>query len=218
MNNTWIVVPVKDNGIDASPVVENLTGGFVAPEKYGVESVNVQDMGPEREWIDHPYFGQDAPNFSGRIVFINFEKNHQVFDGVTHILDDSGVSIYRAWNTGLEYAISNGADSVVLFNAITDFDPFTVIQAKLIMDESEAEVINIWDGAMIMISGTSKIRADEQFRIWCGDNDLYLRAAGVTEKCWDVFGKFEHLEDWFGFENFEEIVAEDLSRYGAKHG
>jgi hypothetical protein len=216
MENTWIVVPVKDNAVDASDVVAKLTGGFVAPEKYEVRSMNFETKETEVEEVDHPYFGVEAPDFSGRIVFINFEEGHVEFDGVTHIADNGDINIYRAWNTGIDHAAANGADAVVLVNALTDFDPFTIVGAKEKLDEGGVEVVNISDGGMLMIAGSSAIRADEQFQIWYGDNDLYNTAKDVTVDHREVYGLFSHIEDWSSYEGFDEIVENDKLKYEAK--
>jgi hypothetical protein len=218
MTNTWIVIPVKDNSVDVSTVVSNLTGGFVAPEKYEVSKMNPETQEVETEEVDHPHFGETAPDFSGKIVFVNFEAGYAEHEGVTHIADNGEVNIYRAWNTGINHAVANNADAVVLVNAVTDFDPFVVVEAKDKLTEDGSEVVNIADGGMLMIAGSSSVRADEQFRIWFGDNDLYKTNSAVTTDYRGLFGKFEHLENWDGFEGFDEIVKADQDKYEAKHG
>lgn len=218
MENTWIVVPVKDNKTDASEIVSNLTGGFVAPEKYEIKKLNPETKELETEEVDHPYFGETAPDFTNKIIFVNFEAEFATHNGVVHLADSGDVNIYRAWNTGLDYAVANGADSVVLVNSLTDFDPFIVVEAKAKLDESGAEIVNISDGGMLLVSGRSSIRADEQFRIWFGDNDLYKVNADKVVRSVNVFGKLSHIEGWDGFEGFDEIVKADQEKYEAKHG
>jgi hypothetical protein len=218
MTNTWIVIPVKDNQTDASEIVSNLTGGFVAPEKYEIKKLNPETKELETEEVDHPHFGENAPDFTNKVIFVNFEAGFTSHDGVVHLADNGDVNIYRAWNTGIDHAVANGADSVVLLNSLTDFDPFTVVEAKAALDESDAEIVNISDGGMLLVSGTSDVRADEQFRIWFGDNDLYKVNADKVVRSAKLFGKFSHIENWDGFEGFDAIVKADEDKYEAKHG
>jgi hypothetical protein len=218
MTNTWIVIPVKDNSVDVSTVISNLTGGFVAPEKYEIKKMNLETKKLETEEVDHPHFGEASPDFTNKIIFVNFEAGFTTHNGVVHLADGGELSIYRAWNTGINHAVENGADSVVLVNSLIDFDPFTLIEAKAKLDESDAEVVNISDGAMLLVSGASSIRADEQFRIWFGDNDLYRVNAEKVVDGVNIFGRFSHIENWDGFEGFDEIVKADQDKYEAKHG
>jgi len=216
MNNTWIVVPVISNSADLTSFVSNLSGGYVASETYEKETFNRETGQIETENVPHPYAGQTAPSFADRIVFINKIPGYTEYDGVTHLEDFEDINIYRYWNTGFEYAVANGADSVILTNGIFDFDPFQLKDGYDKFADSNKQVINISDGAMLLVSASSPLRADEQFQIWFGDNDFYRRAEDVIEWSRPEYGRVDYIVDHINDEVFQEIVASDEAKYNAK--
>lgn len=216
MNNTWIVVPVISNSVDLASFVSNLSGGYVAPETYENEKLNRETMQIEVEHLPHPHAGQTGPNLAGRIIFVNKIPGYTEYDGVTHLEDFGDINIYRYWNTGFEYAVANGADSVILTNGIFDFDPFQLKDGYDKFADSSKQVINMSDGAMLLVSASCSLRADEQFQIWFGDNDLYRRAEGITEWSRPEYGRVNYIVDHIQDEVFQEIVASDEAKYNAK--
>lgn len=216
MNNTWIVVPVISNDVDLSSFVDSLSGGYTAPEFFEKMVFNQETQLLEKEEVSHPYFDQASPDFSNRVIFINKVAGYTKYDGVKHIEDFENINIYRYWNTGFEYAISNGADSVVLLNGVVDLDTFAIKDAYDVFVADGKEVVNIADGAMVLISATSSIRADEQFQIWFGDNDLYRTAENVSTVSRSEFFQLNYLVDPKSIENFDSIVASDQAKYNAK--
>ena len=216
MNNTWIVVPVISNDVDLSAFVNNLSGGYVAPETYDYFTFNQQTKQLEKNTESHPYAGQTSYNFSNKIIFINKMAGYSQYDGVTNIEDFGDINIYRYWNTGLDYAVANGADSVVLVNGVIDFDPFLIKDAYDKFVSTNKEIINIADGAMLLIAATSTLRADEQFQIWFGDNDLYRRSETVLDSIASSYSSFEYIVDPFAIDSFDSIVTFDEQKYNVK--
>lgn len=216
MNNVWIVVPVISNDVDLTSFVEKLSGGYTAPETYEKKAFNQETNEIETQTVAHPYAGQAGPDLSGRIVFVNTVSGYSAYDGVTNLEDFGDINIYRYWNTGIEYAIDNGADSVIVLNGVIDIDPFLVKDSHDEFISSGKEVVNISDGAAILISALSSIRADEQFQIWFGDNDIYLRAEVLSTKVNVPYSGFDYLVDPFAIDMFDTIVVSDEEKYNIK--
>lgn len=216
MNNTWIVVPVISNDTDLSSFVSKLSGGYVAPETYEKKTFNQQTMTVEDQTVAHPYAGQTGPNFANRIIFVNKVKNYKTYDGVVHLEDFGDINIYRYWNTAIDHAVANGADSVILLNGAIDFDTFALKDAYDTFVSTGKEVINVADGAIILVSASSTYRPDDQFQIWFGDNDLYRRAEAVTGQSRSDFIKINYLINHNMDAAFDAIVSSDEAKYDAK--
>ena len=216
MHNVWIVVPVISNDTDLTGFVNKISGGYVAPETYEKKVFNQETRELETENVAHPYAGQTGPNLSGRIIFVNKVAGYTEYDGVAHLEDFNDINIYRYWNTGFEYAVANGADSVILLNGVIDFDPFVIKDASDSFVTTGKEVINLADGAMILVSAESNLRADEQFQIWFGDNDFYRRAEDVLGQHRSDFSEMNYILDHNNDEAFNAIVTSDETKYNAK--
>jgi len=216
MNNTWIVVPVILNNSDLSSFVNKLSGQYVAPETYEKKIFNQETNELEIKNVPHPYAGQTGPNFSGRVIFVNKIAGYTEHDGVVHLEDFNDINIYRYWNTGFDYAVANGADAVILTNGVFEFDPFVIKEAYDEFFKGESEVINISDGAMLLVSASSNLRADEQFQIWFGDNDFYRRAEPVLGHCRSEYLLGDYLINSSSIEFFDSIVASDEVKYNVK--
>lgn len=218
VGNTWIVVPVRDNNADIAGIINDLTGGYIVPETYEVVKFNPNtgvDQ-QEKETVGHPHFGEDAPDFTNKIILVHTKPGYHEIAGTVQLEDFDDLNIYRIWNTGIEYAFNNGADSIVLLNAVHSFDPFIISDAYNILTSENKEVINMGDGAMLMISVNSKLRMDDQFRIWYGDNDFYRRAAEVSGYFRANWSNLILLDKVEFDEEFNAIVAEDGVKYDAK--
>jgi hypothetical protein len=216
MNNLWIVVPVISNGVDLASYVNKLSGGYTAPETYEKTIFNSETQAFEKEDVAHPYAGQASHDFSNKIIFVNKVDGYNEYDGVVHLEDFNEINIYRYWNTGLEHAFANGADSVILTNGIFDFDPFIIKDAYDEFYNGDSEVINISDGAMLLVSESSNLRADEQFQIWFGDNDFYRRAEPVLGYYRSEYPFGDYLIHTNSTDSFDSIVASDEVKYNAK--
>jgi hypothetical protein len=217
MDNVWVVVPVKNNDLDLADFVSKLTGGFVAPDTYEKISYEYQDgeMQEIVESLPHPYAGQTSTDLSGKIVFVNTKADYPTFDGVTHLEDFEDINLYRYWNTGIDYAVNSGADSVLVLSNPIDFDPFLIDEAVAKLEGKE--IVNVADGAGFVISGTSEIRLDEQFQIWFGDNDLYRTAQEVEVGYRSDFSNWVELDPWvIDTPELQEIVTSDEVKYSAK--
>lgn len=218
MENTWIVIPVRDNSLDLNVALDKLNGTYICPEKY----VGFEYNEETRDFIeverDHPHALEVGPDFTNKIILVHLSPGYTEISGTVQLEDFEPINIYRVWNTGIKYAFDNGADSVVLFNAVLDIDPFILSDAYDLMIVEGTEVVNISDGAIVMISSKSLIRADEQFRIWFGDNDLYKRAEEVSSTFRADWARVAQLDEIEFDDEFKAIVAEDEIKYQAKHG
>jgi hypothetical protein len=216
MNNAWIVVPVISNGTDLTSLVNNLSGGYIAPDTYAKEVNDPESGDLVLENIAHPYAGQTGPDFSNRIIFVNKNPGYATHSGVINLEDFDDISIYRYWNSGIDYAKANGADAIFLLNNPMDLDTFVLKDAYDLMISSNKEVVNVSDGAIILLSASSDLKPDAQFQIWFGDIDLYRRAENVSTKvlCEYIFTNYliDHIYD----NEFNSIVASDEAKYNTK--
>ena len=218
MENTWIVIPVRDNSLDLNQALDKLNGTYICPEKYVGFEYNQETRDFAEVEKDHPHALEVGPDFNDRIILVHLEPGYAPVSGAVQLEDFEPINIYRVWNTGIKYAFDNGADSVVLFNAVLDIDPFILSDSYDLMIAEDTEVVNISDGAIVMIASKSLIRADEQFRIWFGDNDLYRRAEGVSSTFRADWANVTQLDQIEFDDAFKAIVAEDEIKYQAKHG
>lgn len=215
MNNVWIVAPVRDNSVDLSDFVNNLTGGFVIPENYEKQTYNFETQEMETELVPHPHFGKTSPNFSGKIVFVNTSAGYATYDGVTNIEDFGDINIARWMNTGINHAVANGASKVVVLSNPCSFDPSALFDA---LEEAETkEVVNINDGVMFILDSASTLRLDDQFKIWFWADDFYRTAEEVVGISRPDFLKISELIPFIvESEEHIAITKEDEAKYNAK--
>ncbi len=216
MNNVWIVVPVVSNDVDLTSMVENLSGGYTAPETYNKYKFDVETNQTEIVSEPHPFAGQKGPDFSNKIIFVNKEAGYTEYDGVVHIEDFDDISIYRYWNSGFEYAVQNGAEAVILLNGAMDLDTFALKDAYDVFVSDDKEIVNVADGAVLLMSADSSVLPDTQFQIWYGDNDIYRRAAEISSSSRSDYFSLNYLIDPNSVDSFESIVASDEAKYNAK--
>lgn len=211
IDTTWVVVPVR-NDIDLSDLMTRLDGSFVAPETYEVtKGFNHETGEPDVEVLPHPYFGQAAPSFAGRIVFI--DDNGNTYPGVTTLTRDHETpNISADWNLGIDYAKANGASYILVLSGPNLFDPFMVPEALDAIDNAPSDVLNIADGVAWMIDADSIVRPDEQFRIWFAANDVFRQAGDLAMyRC--AFAGVEELDP---MEVDSAITEQDHANYDAK--
>jgi len=108
------------------------------------------------------------------------------------IHDVGSPNIHRWWNRGIDYAVSQGADVVVVCNDDVAADPGALLELAMHIEVGSAGPMLVWpyDRAhastrVTEISGwcfaldPEAIRPDETFTWWWGDNDLQIRAQGM---------------------------------------
>lgn len=217
MENTWIVIPVRDNDLDLNKALDRLNGTYICPEKYIRFEYDQETKDFVEVEKDHPHALEVAPNFINKIILVHLKDGYSPVAGTIQLEDFGSINIYRVWNTGINYAFENGADSIVLFNAVLQIDPFIIFDSYDLLVSEDTEVVNISDGAIVMIASKSLIRADEQFRIWFGDNDLYRRAEGVSSKFRADWASVTQLDNIEFDDAFKAIVAEDELKFQAKY-
>lgn len=215
MNNVWIVTAITSTDVDLSGFVSDLRGGYVAPDKYTKHVFNKENQKFEETLVDHPKAGQSGPDFSERIVFVNTSEGYVSYEGVVHLEDFAEHNIARWLNSGINYAIDHGAERVVVLSGPSSFD--TTALEDIIGQHWGTEVVNISDGAMFIINGTSSARLDEQFKIWFWADDFYRTlgsrfASGRTD-----FLNFKELTPYIvDTEELYEIVKVDQENYNNK--
>lgn len=209
MSNTWIVVPVQSAELDLASFVDNLTGKFVAPATY--ESVSRDEEGNEViEVLDYPF--TSAPDFSGKIVFVQSEAGYTEYDGVTHLEDFGDYNVYRRQNTGIEYAVAQGAGSIVVMSSVISVDPNAFVGAAELLVEG-IELVTIESGAVFVLSATSELRPDDRFKVWFGDTDLLRRAADKLDYFISPAIKANYIET---VDAKEELTSADQDAYNEK--
>lgn len=131
-----------------------------------------------------------------QIVFINNKENYSKFYGVKHIEDFDEINIHRWWNKGLDFAISKGAEYVVIMNDDISFDKKLINNMINKMIERKAEVCGVAKhaGVFFIIKTDSNIRADEDLRWWCGDGDIFRQALERNSLIWYLDESFKHYE------------------------
>lgn len=130
------------------------------------------------------------------------------------------MTLYRAgerpniaadWNAGAAYAQANGATHILFLNGPNTLDPFAVRDA---LGSIQNGFVNMADGAAFVFEIDAYPRADEQFRIWFADNDLFRRVTdgGTFRPAWS------RIDDQVDPEPIiHEIITEDQDRFSAKY-
>jgi len=178
----------------------------------------VVPVGDRQQYL--PNLVSKLNKFSGRIVFINNTPEYECFDGVTHIEDLLDVNIYRWWNKGIRFAKDNGARYVFVLNDDIDITHEVAVEVLSFLQKRKLAIANIADtgnggGAAWMMDLSYNLFANESFRWWYGDRELFDRA--------EAMGKFSHIKVKNSFEHFEpnnlfyaSQYLQDLSREDAE--
>lgn len=215
MNNVWIIAPVRDNSIDISGFIHVLTGGFTVPETYEKQKFNFQNNESKTETVLHPNFGKTVQDFTNKIVLVNTVDDYTKYDNVTHVEDFGDINIARWMNAGINTAVANGADKIVVLSNPCSFDVSALIEG---LEEAESkEVVNMGDGVMFILDGSSEFRLDEQFKVWFWADDFFRRVVNV---CGEARPDFMNLTEIIPYNvELEEDIAltkEDEAKYNAK--
>ena len=135
-------------------------------------------------------------DYLGRIVIINNSENYSKFHGTHQIEDFDEINIHRWWNKGIDYAIKNGAEYIVIMNDDISFKKDLIERMINKMIDRNADVCGIAKhaGVMFAIKGSSEIRADENLRWWCGDGDIFRQALVKNSLIWYLEDDFIHFE------------------------
>jgi glycosyltransferase involved in cell wall biosynthesis len=160
-------------------------------------------------------------DYMGNIIFINNNKDYTRFNGIVHIEDFDEVNIHRWWNKGIDYAISKGAEYVVVMNDDISLPQNMIDKAvnKMIDNNSLVCGLAYHAGVFFIIKSDSGIRADESLRWWCGDGDIFRQALLKNALIWyreDSFKHFEHNEQTEENEYLKYLGQEDLKTYYKK--
>lgn len=157
------------------------------------------------------------------------------------------INISRWWNLGLDRieALESDEDDfvaphhVLVLNADARIGPNGIAKLSFFLDvnpeihmvgpmrgvgrhkETRPEPLGLEQripGYCFMLTSNNRMRADEQFRWWCGDDDLMWRAAesGGTLRVGRLM--FGHLGDGMPRGKLMKLANEDLIRFEAKWG
>lgn len=105
-------------------------------------------------------------------------------------LRDGSMNIQQWWNRGIDFAVRQGADVVVVVNDDVEAAPGALLELAGWIESGEgAAPMLVWPGTPEHAAGRvtditgwcfaldpTRIRPDESFLWWWGDNDLELRA------------------------------------------
>lgn len=215
MNNTWIVVPVTSNDVDLTSFIDKLCGGYVAPETFEKKSFSQESNTVQTENVPHPYAGQSGPDFTNKIILVNMLDGYTVYDKSINIESFGEINIPRLMNAGINHAVVNGAENVVVLSNPCDFDTFIISEG--IADISGKSIINIADGAAFILPGDSPLRLNEDLKVWFWAEDLYRTAEDNIGFCRPEFIAFSELIPLHvTTPDLEAITKEDETKYNAK--
>ena len=122
------------------------------------------------------------------IVIVNTAKNEPTPH--VHNLWSDELNIHTWWNMGIEFAMKHGADYVAVLNDDVQLldDPLNKIVAGM-GDAAigQPDIASIC-GYCFVLNTKYGLLADESYRWWYGDNDLYDRASqyGIAKVNVDV--------------------------------
>lgn len=133
-----------------------------------------------------------------RIVIVHTVESEPIPE-VHNIWDLNEINIHRWWNKGIDYAVERGAEYVAVLNddlRLKD-NPINKIASAMNKSGHSLGIPYPFTGAIcgycFVINVKDKIRPDERFRWWYGDNDLYIQAEkknGILP----VIVKIKHIE------------------------
>lgn len=214
MKNIWIVSPIYNEAEDYSYLISSLSGNYVTQD---IEVETTDENGQVViSYEPHPDQGLAAPDFSGKIVFVH-NGEHGDISGV-HDLDVSGdFNIAKMWNEGFAYAKSNGATHVAILNAVSKINPHIIVKS---VDEFEnSSVVNIADGTAFIINTNSEILADEQFKVYFADLDLFKRAGDIDSLAFGSYpsSEIEQIQLTDFAISMKSVTDEDGVKYSEKY-
>jgi len=161
MSNIHIIIPVADpNQQSFTNLISELCGNYF-PQDHSII------VDGEDQILENPYKDYDPVNFSNFITFVSHLPLNNINE-INNIVVDSELNIAKLWNAGIE-SVSN-ADYIVILNEVSSINPIVIKKA---IEENSSDVINISDGGCFAVK--PNIRADEKFRWWFADIDLFDR-------------------------------------------
>jgi hypothetical protein len=170
MTNLFILNTIIEKDADYSSAIRDLTGGFVASD-IERKFYNRQTEEYEIERYPHPHADLDAPDFSGKIIFIHLSENINDVSGADNI-KSSKFKFTTAWNEGVAYAKTKGATHVAILNNVQELNPHAI--ALALEGNEEKEIVSIADGIAFIVK--SDFSVDEKYNFWFVENDIFSEA------------------------------------------
>lgn len=200
-----VVVPVADPSVqNFDALVSELSGGYVPQDHV---EVSVDENGVETETvIPNPFKDSPAPDYSGKIIFASHAPVATP-EGVQNVVVDGELNVAKLWNAGVSQAIASGATHVAILNEVSSINPHVFAEA---IEEAPSAVVNISDGGCFIV--TEGVSANETFRWWFADNDLFKRYdTGYYRNDFVDIVQENRLEI---DENLKAIVTQDQVNFG----
>jgi hypothetical protein len=142
--------------------------------------------GTRRKYLQQIIHNCDVP--LSRIVLVNTADNEPT--QYVHNLWSDELNIQTWWNMGIDFAVKHGADHVAVLN--DDLQLLDNPLNKIVAGMGDAAIgqpnIDSICGYCFILNTKYGLRADESYRWWYGDNDLYDRASqyGIAKVGVDV--------------------------------
>lgn len=166
MINISILIPVIDETIqDFSTLVNELQGNYISQD---ITETKTDENGEKVEVIEKtPYNSIPCPDYSNNIIFVS---HHPIPtpEGVENVVVEGELNISKLWNSGVNYATSNGASHIVIINEVSSINPHIFSE---VVEECSSPVINLSDGGCFIV--TPGVQANESYRWWFADVDLF---------------------------------------------
>lgn len=164
-------------------------------------------------------------------------RYHEGFGVVESFSAAGGIAmnIQRWWNDGIDLAVSHGADAVVVVNDDVAAAPGALLELAAHIEAGEPQApMLVWPddpeharGRVTSMSGwcwaidPHRIRPDESFQWWYGDNDLELRARAMRPDSGvrAVEGlDIKHLRtDWTYERPVQHLIAQDTRLFRSRY-
>lgn len=139
-----------------------------------------------------------------------------IFDEVNNIfIRNKEINIHKWWNIGIDYAENHGAKLVAVLNDDVRISPGSLqaIAFEVLAQNAALGFPYPHSGRLAgycwILNLSSKVRPDERFRWWYGDNDLQMQAQSTSKYIY-VSAEVTHLEggDLTEKSDYLKILAE----------
>lgn len=212
MTNIYIAVPVIDSRLDYSNLIKILTGEYTISD---IKSENIKEDGTVEEiFIDHPNKNQDCPDYSNKIIFVYKDNNFETIPNIIQINISENFNISKMWNLAIQEAKNNNATHLVLLNYVKSINPFIIQEA--VEQSIDSDIINISDGSAFILNMSSDITADEQFKVYFSDLDIFKRSQSMYKTTFEYDG-IEIFDNYFIHEEFANEIQQDGIHFEEKY-
>ena len=212
MTNIYIAVPAVDSRLDYSDLIKTLSGEYIISD---IKSENIKEDGTVEEiFIDHPNKNQDCPDYSNKIIFVYKDNSFEAIPNIIQKSISGNFNISKMWNLAIQEAKNNGATHLVLLNYIKNINPFIIQEA--VNQSINSDVINISDGSAFILNLSSSIMADEEFKVYFSDLDIFNRSQSMHKTTFEYDG-IEIFDNSFIHQEFANEIQQDGVSFEEKY-